>query len=95
MLNLEQIIEISMKNGVEVNYGTDGKHYIKNEHGEKVELDSATAINKALNTYRSESQTKVIKERYEYHLNSPKGTNYNIGTPSSNPKSIGLNAIAA
>ena len=53
MLNIEQILEISKMSGVEIQFNTDGKHYIKNKNGEYVELDSKECLYKALYEDRS------------------------------------------
>lgn len=45
MLNIEEILKISDEMGIEIIDNTEDKHYILNEHGEKVEFSMDMLMN--------------------------------------------------
>lgn len=75
MLNIEEILKMSEEMGIKISDGSDGKHYIFDDRGERVEFSTNMLM-------------KIDEESNSYKIDMQVSKNSNKGTFSGNYKLV-------
>lgn len=71
MLSVEEILEIGKNVGVDITDGIDNKHYIFNDHGEKIEFNVGmlSEDDRGLDSFKIEFKISINDKKYDLSNN--------------------------